>query len=109
MKSPDFTRLILRRDIERKRNESSFYVWKGTWQMIVRVCTFTKQGEMLAREIFDDWEEMIPKFRTTDVSLEEWTGECFQKRLPILFVGACGIAVRSIAPFVKDKLADSPV
>ena len=77
--------------------------------MIVRVCTFTKQGEMLAHRIFDDWEEMIPKFRTTDVSLEEWTGECFQKLLPILFVGACGIAVRLIAPFVKDKLADSPV
>ena len=25
------------------------------------------------------------------------------------FIGACGIAVRTIAPFLKDKLTDSPV
>ncbi len=77
--------------------------------MILRVCTFTAQGEALARKIFEEWQEMIPQYRSADVSLEQWTGACFEKHLPVLFVGACGIAVRAIAPFVKDKLSDSAV
>lgn len=77
--------------------------------MIVRICTFTEQGEALARGIFDGWTEMIPQYRERSLRLDEWTGECFQKHLPILFIGACGIAVRAIAPFVKDKLSDSAV
>ena len=32
-----------------------------------------------------------------------------QERRAMLFVGACGIAVRAIAPYVKDKTTDSPV
>lgn len=77
--------------------------------MILRVCTFTGQGEALAHRIFEEWQEMIPQYRSAESSLEQWTGECFQKHLPILFIGACGIAVRAIAPFVKDKLSDSAV
>lgn len=41
--------------------------------------------------------------------LVTWAGEQFEKKRAIIFVGATGIAVRSIAPFVKDKLSDSPV
>ncbi|MCR5460692.1 MAG: cobalt-precorrin 5A hydrolase [Acetatifactor sp.] len=63
----------------------------------------------MARKIFEEWQEMIPQYRSADVSLEQWTGACFEKHLPVLFVGACGIAVRAIAPFVKDKLSDSAV
>ena len=77
--------------------------------MIIRVCTFTKQGEEKARQIFDNWQEMIPQYREADQPLGQWTGECFQKHLPILFVGACGIAVRAIAPYVRDKLLDCAV
>ena len=33
----------------------------------------------------------------------------FQKMDAILFVGACGIAVRSIAPYVKSKKTDPAV
>ena len=40
---------------------------------------------------------------------EELVAECFALHTPILFVGACGIAVRLIAPFLKDKLSDIPV
>ena len=77
--------------------------------MIIRVCTFTEQGESLARKLFEDWEEMIPQWRSSELPLKQWAGECFAKHLPILFVGACGIAVRAIAPYVQDKLTDSAV
>ncbi|MBR6451170.1 MAG: cobalamin biosynthesis protein, partial [Lachnospiraceae bacterium] len=42
-------------------------------------------------------------------SLQDWCALQFSQQNAILFVGALGIAVRSIAPSVKDKLTDSPV
>ena len=39
----------------------------------------------------------------------EWTGKQFRDTDAIIFVGACGIAVRSIAPFVKSKKTDPAV
>ena len=41
--------------------------------------------------------------------LTEWTGEQMKKRRSLLFIGACGIVVRAIAPFLTDKLNDVPV
>lgn len=41
--------------------------------------------------------------------LTEWTGGEMKKRRSLLFIGACGIAVRAIAPFLTDKLNDVPV
>lgn len=41
--------------------------------------------------------------------LQEWTGEMFAKCDAICFIGASGIAVRSIAPFVRDKTKDPAV
>ncbi len=42
-------------------------------------------------------------------SIGEWAGKQMAERNALLFIGACGIAVRAIAPHVKDKLQDSPV
>ena len=42
-------------------------------------------------------------------SIADWTKEQMQEKNPILFIGACGIAVRAIAPNLTDKLHDSPV
>lgn len=42
-------------------------------------------------------------------SLHQWTEKQFTDRHALLFIGACAIAVRTIAPFIKDKLSDSPV
>lgn len=42
-------------------------------------------------------------------SLREWTGRQFASRDALLFIGATGIAVRAIAPFVKSKASDPAV
>ena len=41
--------------------------------------------------------------------LTDWTGEQMKEHRSLLFIGACGIAVRAIAPFLADKLNDVPV
>ena len=41
--------------------------------------------------------------------LAEWAGEQFEQKNVLIFVGACGIAVRAIAGAVRNKLKDSPV
>ncbi len=43
------------------------------------------------------------------VNTGEWAGEQMRQKHALLFIGACGIAVRSIAPHITDKLHDSPV
>lgn len=77
--------------------------------MILKVCAFTKKGRALADRLSDLFSEQIVIIREKDDDLTEWIKESFEYRLPIVFVGACGIAVRMIAPFVKDKLTDSAV
>lgn len=42
-------------------------------------------------------------------TLKEWTGIHFKEDDIIIFTGACGIAVRSIAPFVESKCSDPAV
>ena len=45
-------------------------------------------------------------FSVADGSLREWTEESFSSQDALIFVGAVGIAVRAIAPFVKSKTSD---
>lgn len=42
-------------------------------------------------------------------SLSAWTEEAFDSCDALVFVSACGIAVRSIAPFIQDKMSDPAV
>ena len=55
-----------------------------------------------------DISDLKGAFRVEE-SLGEWTSNQMKEKNPILFIGAVGIAVRAIAPFVRDKLSDSPV
>lgn len=69
---------------------------------LIRVCAFSEKGKALCRG--------DGAFVTREnEELSEWVKESFEKRIPLLFIGAAGIAVRAIAPFVKDKLTDIPV
>ena len=36
-------------------------------------------------------------------SLNDWTEKNFKENDALIFVGATGIAVRAVAPFIKDK------
>ena len=42
-------------------------------------------------------------------SLQAWCGQCFEEDALIVFVGATGIAVRTIAPFLRSKTTDPAV
>ena len=42
-------------------------------------------------------------------SLASFVEEGFRNYDALIFIGACGIAVRAIAPYIKDKLTDKPV
>ena len=76
---------------------------KGKYKFIC----FTDKGKKLM-------EKMVPGDGITDPfssveSLGEWTKENFQSGNILVFIGACGIAVRAIAPFVSDKTTDPAV
>lgn len=78
--------------------------------MRISVVSFTEQGKSLAdrfRERFSDRE--VTLFHKPDEGVSPWAGRQFSAGNALVFIGACGIAVRAVAPFVKDKLTDSPV
>ena len=70
--------------------------------MLIQAEFFTENGN----RIFEKLQANCPEHVfTRDYCVKD----CFEMHLPIIYIGATGIAVRSIAPFVKDKLTDSPV
>ena len=46
-----------------------------------------------------EWE--AEGIKPQDKSLSEWTGSMFGQKRALVFIGAAGIAVRAIAPFVR--------
>lgn len=76
--------------------------------MNIQVTSFTETGKELANKIFKSWGPEKVFFRQEN-SLKEWTRQGFLDKNAIIFVGAAGIATRSIAPFVESKLTDPPV
>lgn len=81
--------------------------------MRLAVIFFTEDGKKLA----DKWKTIYGteveirdgRKKESSVSNGQWLALQFEHKKPILFISACAIAVRMIAPFVKDKLTDSPV
>jgi len=77
--------------------------------MILGVMTFSKRGQKTAEDLFEKCKEISPLYYDGDMPREAWIRDKFSYHIPLLFVGATGIAVRLIAPFVEDKLRDSAV
>lgn len=91
--------------------------------MKISIISFTERGAVLARTIRNSLAREMEITLSTkhralpdhleagyvEESLSRWAGERFREHSAVLFIGACGIAVRAIAPSVRDKLEDSPV
>lgn len=91
--------------------------------MIVQIAFFTEQGRKTAYQIENQIENQTGNqmenqmeadfvcdfYDKSKCTLSEWTQKAFFGKSALIFVGAAGIAVRTIAPFVQDKLTDSPV
>lgn len=91
--------------------------------MKVALISFTREGAFLCRkvaeglmaaghecsaygkELFAEEAAILPQRD----SLDKWTADAFAHCDALIFVGASGIAVRAIAPYVKDKTEDPAV
>lgn len=83
------------------------------------VISFTRQGAELSKQVKAFWTQAELYTKWSGGALDEvcyvkeplsvWTGAQMKNRSALLFIGACGIAVRAIASYVTDKLLDSPV
>ena len=91
---------------------------------IVRIISFTENGYQLSCKMKDCLQERGEVFlysgkkqvaeRHAEVcavadGLKKWCGEVFEQSEVLIFIGACGIAVRTIAPFVNNKCTDPAV
>lgn len=72
------------------------------------IAYFTEQGGRLAHRIADG---LAPEYEILlyEKGLKDWCAACFAKAELIIFIGACGIAVRTIAPLLKSKTEDPAV
>ena len=85
--------------------------------MTVSVIAFTRRGAALGRKLAATLGGTLaaPARFAADVgaepvaSLADWTAERWKLADALLFVGAAGIAVRAIAPYVRDKFTDPAV
>lgn len=81
------------------------------------VVAFTRQGAALGARLAQQLEGTLhvpPRLvhetgGTAYYSLADWTEQMWERMDALIFVGAAGIAVRAIAPHVKDKFTDPAV
>lgn len=81
--------------------------------------SFTKQATTISSKLYEYFHSIgadctaytLPKY-CTDIhtpiapSLQEQVKNCFHPDAAMIFVSACGIAVRAIAPYIKSKTSD---
>lgn len=88
--------------------------------MHIYLFSFTKNASLLSLSLFDYFaSKQIPctsftmkkytdseKLTPLSKPLKVHVSDCFQKENVLIFISACGIAVRSIAPFIDKKTTD---
>jgi cobalt-precorrin 5A hydrolase len=74
----------------------------------LRLLAFSDKGEALADRLAQTLEGEAARCGQP-MSLAQWTADAFAQADGLIFVGAAGIAVRAIAPWVKSKTTDPAV
>jgi len=94
--------------------------------MKLRLIAFTPRGALLARELAGGLEQAghscdarsfrifpdsggRPVLPAVDGTLADWTEAAFRQADGLIFVSACGIAVRAVAPCLQSKHTDPAV
>ena len=93
--------------------------------MSIRIISFTEKGIRLSKRVAEAFgnenvelftkcsmakeKNTLPAIRYVEERMGEWAGKQMVEKHTLLFIGACGIAVRAIAPCITDKLHDSAV
>ena len=72
----------------------------------IALTAFTERGRELASGLA---AALGGTLREKDRPLPDWTRESFQSCEALIFIGAAGIAVRSVAPHLQSKAADPAV
>lgn len=72
---------------------------------MIHLISFTDRGQALAETLAQELDGQVVR----GVSLDQWTQERFQTGNALIFVGAAGIAVRAIAPYIRSKTTDPAV
>ena len=74
---------------------------------MIFLISFTSQGQALADQLALKLDGQAT--RCGQRGLDSWTREHFQPGNALIFVGAVGIAVRAIAPYIQSKTTDPAV
>ena len=85
--------------------------------MNAAIVAFTRNGALLARKLAESLggQAFAPAkyceegLTPLSESIGQWAEHWFTKARALVFVSACGIAVRAIAPLVRDKTTDPAV
>ncbi len=83
----------------------------------ISIIAFTKNGAELGQKLAKEFdgelylsEKFAPDFECKIYkSMDDFTRNNWKSGANLVFIGACGIAVRAIAPYVKDKFSDPAV
>lgn len=75
---------------------------------MIFLISFTGRGQSLAETLANALDGQAVRCNR-EQSLDGWTREHFQTGNALVFVGAAGIAVRAVAPYVKSKATDPAV
>jgi len=78
----------------------------------VHILSFTREGETLSVQVADKIKSVYPDaYIATDrvCNVHEYVKPIFETGNLLIFIGATGIAVRAIAPFVRSKKTDPAV